>query len=246
MNVPRKFLALVICAAMFVMSAAPTIYAQSVSPSYKVEESFFGTGGELDASSPGYKARQTAGEMAIGNSASGSYQFQGGYNTTDVPLLEFAVDGGTYDLGVLDASITGAAVAGFTIRNYLSSGYIVLAHGVPPSTTNIGSHTLTSLSAPSSSAPGTEQFGINLATNTNPVIGAAPVQWPDSTYSFGSASPDYATANLFKFVSGDTVAFSPKSSGQTNYSLSMIANVSRSTPAGQYGGRINMQVIPTF
>lgn len=243
---PKKLLALGVCAGVLIIGSASSVLAQSASPTYKVEETFFGTGGELDASSPQYRAKQAAGEMTVGNSASFSYQFQGGFNTSDIPLLEFAVNGGVYDLGVLDVASTKSAVATFSIRNYLSSGYVVLASGLSPSTTSGTTHTLTSLTVPSSSVPGTEQFGINLVANTNPVVGAVPAQQPDTSFSFGSASPDYATANLFKFVSGDTVAFSPKSSGQTNYSLSMIANVARNTPAGQYGGRINMQVIPTF
>jgi hypothetical protein len=221
-------------------------FAQSSSLNYKVDESFFGSGGELDASSNNYRAKQSAGETAVGNASSAHYQFQGGFNTTDVPLLEFAVDGGTYDLGILDGSITGQAAANFSVRNYLSNGYIVTVRGSTPTTSAGSGHALPGLASPTGSSPGTEQFGVNLATNTNPPIGNEPVQIPDNTYSYGSATADYASPNLFKFVDGDTIAFSPKSSGQTNYSLSMMANVARTTPAGQYGGTINIQVVPTF
>src|SRR6266542_5377385 len=221
------------------------VFAQSSSNNYKVEESFFGSGGELDASSASYKAKQSAGETAVGNASSTNYQFQGGFNTTDQPLLEFAVNGGTYDLGILDAISTGTAVATFSVRNYLSGGYIVTAKGAAPSTTNGASHTLASMSSAAGSSPGTEQFGLNLVANSNPSIGLDPVQVPDSTFSFGSAASDYASTNLFKFLDGDTIAFSSKSSGRTNYSMSIIDNISRHTPAGQYGGTLNLQVIPT-
>lgn len=231
--------------AWFTAAFSP-VYAQSSSTNYKVEESFFGTGGELDASSPNYKARQSAGELTMGNAASANYQFQAGYNTTDVPLLEFAVNGGEYDLGNIDASITGSAVATFTVRNYLSSGYVVLVHGQPPSTVFGNAHTLAPLGSPTPSQSGVEQFGLNLVDNTVPNIGANPSQLPDSTFGFGAAASGYDTADLFKFANGDTIAFSNKSSGQTNYALSIIANVDRSTPAGQYGGRLNLQVVPTF
>ena len=231
---------------LVILGYASQVSAQSASPNYKVEESVFGTGGELDASSPNYKAKQSAGETAVGNASSPNYQFQGGFNTTDQPLLEFAVNGGTYDLGVLDASVTGAAAATFSVRNYLSSGYIVTLSGSAPSSTSGGTHTLTALSAQTGSSPGTEQFGVNMVANSNPAIGTDPSQAPDSSFSFGSATNGYATANLYKFVPGDTVAFSSKSSGQTNYTLSIIANVQRSTPAGQYGGSLNLQVVPTF
>jgi hypothetical protein len=225
--------------------AGPLAHAQSSSTNYKVEESFFGTGGELDASSPNYQARQSAGEMTVGNSASTNYQFYGGFNTTDEPLLEFAVNGGTYDLGILDYGNTNYTAASFTVRNYLSSGYVVRVNGQPPSLAD-GSHTLAAMSTLAASQTGEEQFGINLADNTIPNIGTDPAQVPDGTFSFGTAVAGYDTANMFKFADGDNIAMSPKSSGQTNYALSIVANIARETPAGQYGGYLQLQVIPTF
>lgn len=231
--------------AALILCAVPLAYAQSSSTDYKVEESFFGIGGELDASSSSYKAKQAAGETAVGNAASGSYQLQAGFNTTDIPLLEFYVDGGEYDMGVLDMSTTGAVEADFTVRNYLSGGYIIVLNGKPPTLAG-GTHQLPGMAVAASSSPGTEQFGVNVVNNGNPDIGADPVQVPDNTYSFGTATAGYDTANLFKFVDGATIALSPKSSGQTNFTLAMIANVARETPAGEYGGTLQLQVVPTF
>ncbi len=227
-------------------AASLPVSAQSTSTNYKVEESFFGTGGELDASSSNYKAKQSAGELTVGNSASTNYQFQGGFNTSDTPLLEFAVNGGTYDLGDLHAGVTGSTSATFSVRNYLSSGYVVVMNGVTPGTVTGAAYNLAPLATPTSSQMGVEQFGVNVVDNASPDVGANPSQVPDVTFGFGSAANGYDTADLFKFVDGDTIAFSNKSSGQTTYALSIIANVSRSTPSGQYGGRINLQVIPTF
>ena len=44
----------------------------------------------------------------------------------------------------------------------------------------------------------------------------------------------YQTTNLFKYVKGDTVAFSSKSSGETDYTVSYLYNISGGTPAGNY------------
>jgi hypothetical protein len=225
--------------------AGPIASAQSSSTNYKVEESFFGTGGELDASSSNYRAKQSAGETVVGNASSANYQFQAGFNTTDIPLLEFVVNGGTFDMGVLDYGITGTATATFSVRNYLSSGYVITMHGSPP-TEPVHGYALPGMSSAAGSTPGTEQFGVNLMDNGNPDIGINPDQIPDSTFSFGTPVAGYDTPNLFKFVDGDTIALSPKSSGQTNFALSMIANVARETPAGEYGGHIVLQVVPTF
>jgi len=242
----RELAVLGVSLAALVVWAGPIAHAQSSSTNYKVEESFFGTGGELDASSANYRAKQSAGETTVGNSASANYQFQGGFNTSDRPLLELAVNGGEYDMGVLDASTTGAVAASFTVRNYLSNGYVVMLTGNPPSIPAPFPHTLPGMSTAAASAAGTEQFGVNLVNNGNPDIGADPAQVPDNTFSFGSVVTGYDTANIFKFISGDIIAMSPKSSGQTTYTLSMIANVARNTPAGQYGGHLSVQVIPTF
>lgn len=246
MRLREKWALIGVSIVVLFLGATTPVFAQSASTNYKVEESFFGTGGELDASSPNYRAKQSAGETTVGNASSANYQFNAGFNTTDQPLLEFAVDGGTYDLGILDPTITGSAVAHFTVRNYLSSGYLVRVTGAAPSSVGGNIHTLSALSSPTNSTPATEQFGINLATNTNPNIGTSPSQSPDSSFGFGTAAAGYDTSNLFKFLNGDTVAFSSKSSGQTNYALSIIANVSRDTPSGQYGGTLNLEVIPTF
>lgn len=241
----RQLAVLGVSLAILFVWAGPIARAQSSSPNYKVEESFFGTGGELDASSPNYKAKQSAGETVVGNSASANYQFQGGFNTSDEPLLEFAVNGGTYDLGILDYDETNYVAATFTVRNYLSSGYIITVNGESPTLPD-GGHTLSPIAAPTAATPGTEQFGINLVDNSIPDIGADPVQIPDNTFSFGTAVVGYDTPNLFQFVDGATIGMSPKSSGQTNYTLSIIANIARETPAGQYGGSLSVQVVPTF
>ncbi len=245
MKFRRELATLGVSLAALFLWLGPIVWAQSSSPNYKVNEYYFGTGGELSAQSNNYKAKESAGELTVGSSSSANYQFHAGFNTTDKPLLEFAVNGGTYDMGTLGAGITGTAVASFTVRCYLASGYVVVLNGTAPTSAD-GLHTLTAMSTATTSSPGTEQFGVNLVANTNPAIGSNPGQVPDSTYSFGTPTASYGTANNFKFADGDTIAMSTKSSGQTNYALSMIANVTRTTPDGQYGGNLQLQVVPTF
>lgn len=227
-----------------VLVFAPHAYAQSSSNNYKVEESFFGTGGELEASSPNYKAKQSAGETAVGNASSSEYQFNAGFNTSDAPLLELAVDGGVYDLGVLDAAQARFTSANFSVRNYLSQGYSVQFSGQPPQ--EFTGHMLTPIDPLAQSAPGTEQFGINLRDNTTPNVGNEPVQIPDSTFSFAQVVNGYDQPDWFKFVDGDIIAASNKSSGKTSFTISFIANISKDTPAGEYGGSFSVIVTPTF
>jgi hypothetical protein len=239
----RKSVLLVILLAVIFM---PNVHAQLTSPSYKVDETYFGTGGELDASSPSYKAKQSAGEITVGNNTSPSYQFNAGYNTTKDELLEVAVTGGTFDLGILDPATTQASSTTFTIRNYLASGYVVRLNGTSLRSGGGGTHAITALTTPALPNPGHEQFGVNLAANTSPAVGSSPLQLPDNTFAYGAATTDYNQPNNFKFVDNDMIAQSLKSSGMTEYTLSFIANIDNNTPSGNYGASLSIVVIPTF
>lgn len=230
-----------------VFSWSPRAEAQYTSPSYKVEETFIGTGGELEACGTQYCAKQAAGELTTGQSKSDAYTAQTGFNTTSAELLEVSVQGGVFDLGILSDSTTAAVSTPFTIRSYLSKGYIVRIVGTPPkvNTTN-GPVYITPLSIQAESEVGEEQFGINLAANTNPGIGADPVKKPDATFSYGYAEPGYDTADWFKYNDGDIIARSDTSSGEMEYTMSIIANIKRNTLAGQYTTDLQVSVIPTF
>jgi len=239
----RKFVGLVVL--FLALCQLATALAQSSSTSYKVEETYFGSGGELDAQSSNYRSKQAAGELGVGNTASTSYQAQAGFNTTDTPLLEVLVNGGVYDFDVLDSSLVKTLSTSFSVRNYLASGYIAQIVGTAPKGAG-GGHTLTNMSSAAASSPGTEQFGINLVANTSPSVGANPSQVPDTSFGFGQAAAGYNTANQFKYNDGDTIAFSNSSSGTTLYTISAIANITTNTQAGFYGTSLFVVVVPTF
>jgi len=219
-----------------VLGASPLAYAaQSSSTNYSVDEVFFGTGGQLNSCSTLYCAKQAAGEMGVGRSTSTNYSAQSGFNTFRTPSLTFTVTGGSTDLGVLSTLSTSRTTATFSVKSYLAGGYVVQTVSDPPVATSNGTHTLNNLTSPTAQAANQEQFGINLVANTTPpLFGADPDQIPDSTFSFGQAATGYNTPNLFKYVKGDTVALSTKSSGQTNYTISYIFNIGPLTPAGTY------------
>lgn len=241
----KKLLTLTIFLAFWTSQIA---YAQYNSPNYRVEETIFGAGGELDTSSTNFKARATAGELGVGNSASASFQMFAGFNTTNDPMLEVVVSGGTFDLGYLDVDSVKATTATFAVRNYLSSGYVVSLGGSPPRNVS-GGYTLAGMAAAGSSSPGTDQFGVNLAANNIAPIGPfgdAPEQLPDTTFGFGEPAADYGTSNLFKFVEHETIAQSSRSSGVTVYTLSMMANTSKNATAGYYTTDLFVNVTPTF
>jgi hypothetical protein len=221
------------------------VLAQSSSPNYRLEESFFGIGGELEASSTNYTSRQSAGETGVGNTSSTNFQANAGFNTTDAPLLEIYVNNTSIDLGVLSPSSATTTTATFYVRVYLASGYEVVTVASPPA--NESGDTIDALSVPAASSPGTEQFGINLAANTSPAtFGADPVQIPDGSFSFGYASPGYDTANVFKYQPGDAIAQSDSSSGRTDYTVSYLYNTNSVSPAGIYTFEQDLVAVSTY
>ena len=237
-------IALFVGACIYVLTPSSAGAAQSSSTNYSVDEAFFGTGGELNACSTSYCAKQAAGETGIGNTSSTNYSAQAGFNTDRQPSLTFIVSGSDADLGILSTISTATASGTFSVKSYLSGGYVVQLASDPPTTQGPNAHTLSAPATPTASSPGTEQFGMNLAANTSPItFGADPVQVPYSTFSFGTVSPGYNTPNLYKYVKGDTIASSAKSSGQTDYTVSYIYNTASLTPSGEY--RFNQILVAT-
>lgn len=219
----------IIC--LLLLMPGTALAAQSSSSHYQVNEVFFGSGGALNDCSSNYCAKESVGSTAVGNTSSPNYQAHAGFNTDRTPFLQFIVNGTSTDIGVLSTSSTTTTTGTFSVKNYLSSGYQVVTVSNPP---KYNTYTMHNLTTPSSSVPGTEQFGINLVHNTSPSVGADPVQVPSSAFSFGQAEPGYDTVNKFKYVPGDTIAYSDSSSGETDYTISYLYNISNVTPGGTY------------
>lgn len=214
------------------------------SPNYQIKEGVLGGSGSITSSSNSYKSQGEAGAPAVGgqypaggNSSSPNYQTNGGSVTTSDPALSFTVNGTTtINFGSLSTSATATATSTFNVIDYTSYGYIVQVVGTPPQS---GGHALSAMSG-SGSSLGTEQFGINLKANATPSIGA------DPTGGAGGAFGSYNTADSFKYASGDTIASAPKSSAQTNYTVSYIANAAATTPGGAYTGTLTFICTGTY
>lgn len=228
---------------VFIGSSTPVFAEISSSSNYQTTQTQFGSNSFEQSCSGEYCARVSIGDLSGGSSQSGGSKATFGEIVDSDPFLEVIVDPGTSNLGELSTETTGTKTTIVRIRNYLSSGYQLQIIGDSP---KINGHTLATLGAPAASDAGTEQFGMNVADNSTPDIGAAPVQVPDDQISFGEVTDDYKTPNLFKYSSGDVVAQSLSESGRTDYTISMIVNISNSTPAGHYTSDFSAVVIPIF
>jgi len=223
--------------------AGTTFAVTSSSDNYQVTETQFSAGTSTKSCSGSYCAKVTIGDTAVGSAGSASNTAKFGANSGSDPLLEVIVEAGESNLGVLTSETTATKVMKVKIRSYLSEGYVLQIIGDAP---KYGDHTLKTSSTPVQSVPGTEQFGINLAANTNPTVGENALQVPNDQTSFGVAMDNYKAPNLFMFLSGDVVAKSTAATGQTDYTISMIVNIASGTPAGNYSADFSAVVIPVY
>ncbi len=238
----QLFGALSVVVAVFVMTFSPLAYAQftpqSSSSNYQVDQVFMGAGGELNACSSGptgYCSKQAAGEIAAGNTAGTLFRANAGFNVNREPYIAFSVASGSTDLGYLSRFGTAYTSGTFAVKTYLAQGYVVQVVSDPPTNTAASAHQLAPMTTGGGPSPGTEQFGMNVVANTLPAtFGADPVQVPDNTFSFGTVAAGYGTPNTYKYNKGDTIATSSKSSGETDYTVSFIYDISDLTPDGTY------------
>jgi hypothetical protein len=253
----RQFV-VAICLALLVPGAAFAEWQQSTS--YGMNESEIGGNGQFNSFSTNYStvpgvddSGLSLGESIVGNSGSANYQINSGFNTTAQPGLTLLVNSGAVNLGLLSTATKSTGTATFDVINYTSYGYAVTLIGTPPT---YGGHALTALSTDTASSAGTEQFGVNAVNNTSAGVGADPQQRPSSSFSYGVAgdgvtgtygsSRPYTISDKWRYVSGETVASAPKSSGDTRFTLTFLANQSTGTPSGTYAAGLDLVVTGTY
>lgn len=242
----QRYLGIAALVVVLLLGNGGAVFADDPSSThYKATETQFNSGLDLKDCSSHYCSKISIGDQGVDvlNGTSTNYQAQFGSDTSGDPELEVITESGTNNLGVLDATHTASVSRVVKVRNYKSNGYTIQLAGAPPSQ---GEHNLSNLTTPTASSAGTEQFGVNLRANTTPSVGADVVQVPSTQTSFGEPVSGYNTANLFKYIDGDIIASSASTSGETDYTLSMIVNVSNATPGGHYDGSYSAVVVPVY
>ena len=232
----------------------------SSSPNFSVVEGEIGGNGQFISTSSNFNINpniddggSSLGETAVGNSASTNFQTNSGFNTTAQPALTFVVNTASLNLGALSTSAKSTGIATFNVKNYTSYGYAVQIVGTTPT---YGGHPLTALVTDTASVAGTEQFGVNAVLNSTSGVGANAVQVPGATFSYGVAGDGttgtygtnrpYTVAEKWRYVSGETVASAPVSTGETDYTLTFMANISALTPGGAYTGNLSLVATGTY
>jgi len=233
----------VMLAVMLVLaSGAGTAHAvTSSSNNYQITETQFGN--TQKSCSGQYCAQASIGEATDGKATTnGTADFEDIVNNE--PFLDMIVEPGDSNLGVLSTERTSTKTTSIKIRSYLiSGGYSLQIIGTPP---KFDGHTLNTPTVPTASVPGVEMFGINVVANTMPTVGANPVQVPADQQIFGVGADNYKIPNRFMYQNEDVVAKGQTDSGRTDYTVSMIVNISSDTPAGRYTGDFTAMLIPAY
>jgi hypothetical protein len=171
--------------------------------------------------------------------------------TAGVPDCTTATSGSILFSQLFSPVLTATATSQMAASTNAGSGYIITVNG--PTLTN-GTNTITALTSADTSKHGNSQFGLNLKANTidTTPIGAEIAPASNGTNYRGQATPlsGYETADTFKFNSGDTVADSANATaGGTDaqiYTVTYIANVPGSLPAGRYASTLTYICTPKF
>ncbi len=136
------------------------------------------------------------------------------------------------DMGDLGSGRTLTAQSQMAVGTNATAGFVITANGT---TMSAGTNTIPSLSTPSLSVPGSNQFGINLVENSAPSVGKN----PEGDWANATAAPDYAQPNKYLFRSGDVVASAPNVSLMKKFTVSYIVNSANDLKAGIYTTTIN-------
>ncbi len=172
-----------------------------------------------------------------------------------VPDCTTATDGAVSFDQEFSPAFTRIAMSQMAASTNAGFGYVITVNG--PTLTS-GANTIPPMTSPTGSTVGIGQFGINLVNNTGtppgPIVGGAITPISNGTNYQANPATDYASDGVYKFItsgdivarSDDAVALSPSPTDSQRYTVSYIANVSGSQPAGSYVTTLIYICTPTF
>ena len=149
-----------------------------------------------------------------------------------------SANGDYINFGDLSPVHSSQADSQFLVATNAANGYIIQVYG--PTMTS-GNNIINPITSPTSSQPGTSQFGLNLRLNANPAIGADPNGPGNGTPATGYDNPDH-----FQFVSNDVIAGSLTTGDFRRFTVSYVVNTDTSQPAGIYVTTLTYVAVGSF
>ncbi len=219
------------------------LLADMQSANYVIWADAFDSGGSEDDTSANFRLSDSIGEGLIlsATSTSANFGIKAGFREMyPTDYLTFTVSTGAINFGTLSSSAVTSASHTMNIDTNAANGFTIKVSGT---TLTSGANTITAIGgAAAASAPGTEQFGINLVANTAPAVGANPA----GTAPLGSPAANYNTANNFAFQSNDTIASAVAAFNATVFTVSYIANIAAGTENGTYTTNLTYAATANF
>jgi len=169
--------------------------------------------------------------------------------TASVPDCGTATSGVIHFNQLFSPTATATSTSQMAASTNAGSGYSITVNG---STLTSGANTVAAMASPAASTHGVSQFGINLVANTVDTVATGLDIAPTSntTNYRGQPLTDYGTADTFKFATGEAIANSGNAVlGGTDaqiYTVTYIANVPGSLPAGNYSTTLTYICTPTY
>jgi hypothetical protein len=146
---------------------------------------------------------------------------------TSIPTNDCSTAQGDYvNVGDMGPTYTSRGQTQLLTATNASDGYSISVLG---GTMTSGNNEIPVILPGGMSVAGVSQFGINLRSNTNPLVGQNP-SGPGS----GMPTTAYNVPNHYKYESGDVIATSVAADDYRKYTVSYVINVSANQPPGVY------------
>lgn len=142
------------------------------------------------------------------------------------------------NFGELSSQVAKAGTMEMVLATNADTGYGVYLNGT---TMSSGVNIIPAMSISDVSRPGTNQFGLNLAANSTPGVGAG-VQGP----GIGQPTINYGSSDFFRFVPGEQIASSPDETDFDKYTVSYIVNITNGQAPGIYVTTLEYVAMATF
>lgn len=142
------------------------------------------------------------------------------------------------NLGEFSTSTPTVSSSEFVLATNAGSGLTVTISGT---TLTSGNNMIPGLTPGSPSLSGASQFGINLRANTSPSIGAEP-----SGPGTATVRPEYNTANVFRFVTNESLVSTSTTSDNRKFTVSYMTNISDGQSPGVYATTLSFICLANF
>ncbi|MCE7936817.1 hypothetical protein DYH10_03455 [Candidatus Saccharibacteria bacterium CPR2] len=149
-----------------------------------------------------------------------------------------AAGGYSVSLGAISISTTGFGTSKMDVATNAGSGFNITVSG---NTLSSASDSIIALASQTASSVGSSQFGINLVDNVNPDVGS--FRTGDTN---ANPTNSYDDIDLYKFVSGETIASSTQPTNTSTFTVAYIANIASDTEAGSYSTTLTYNCSATF